>query len=127
MDIQNKFTQIFKEDNSNLSVVSFGENITFKISKLLEVAYSIFCNKALALIDEELRKKGTGSLYSLIANWNIGGIDAEILEPNTKDWKKGKIRMRVVLEFCPDESDGEQLEITSNNSPLDDIRQTINK
>ena len=53
MDIQNKFTQIFKEDNSNLSVVSFGENITFKISKLLEVAYSIFCNKALALIDEE--------------------------------------------------------------------------
>ena len=128
MNNQDNFSQIFQESDSNLSVVSFGANITFKISRLLQVANVILSNQALALIGEELKKQGIGSLANIKTDyWNVNGIDAEILEPNAKAWKKGKIRMRVVLEFWPEESDEEQSEIVSSTSPLDDIRQTINK
>ena len=128
MDTQNKFSQIFQEDNNNSSVASFGNNITFKISKLLQVANATLRNQALALISEELKKQGIGSLGNIRTDYlNVDGTDAEILEPSAKGWKKGKIRMRVVLEFCPEESEEEQPEIESSTSPLDDIRQTINK
>ena len=40
------------------------------------------------------------------------GIKAEILEPGKK-WVTGKIRLRLVIEFIPDEPE---------KSPLDDIR-----
>jgi hypothetical protein len=39
-----------------------------------------------------------------------------MLEPG-KNWKKGKIRFRLVLEFAPDEP-----EPSDPNSTLDDIR-----
>ena len=127
MNNQDKFSQIFQEDNSKLDIVCFGNDITLKISKLLGVANGILRTKALDLIDESLRAQGIGSLLRKNDGWTIKGIDAELLEPNATAWKKGKIRMRVVLEFCPEESDKEQTETISNNSPLDDIRQTINK
>lgn len=40
------------------------------------------------------------------------GVSCEVLRPGA-NWQKGKVRIR--LEFCPDEPE----------SPLDDIRQTI--
>lgn len=40
------------------------------------------------------------------------GISCEVLRPGAK-WQKGKVR--ITLEFCPDEPE----------SPLDDIRQAI--
>ena len=40
------------------------------------------------------------------------GLSCEVLRPGA-NWQKGKVRIR--LEFCPDEPE----------SPLDDIRQTI--
>lgn len=40
------------------------------------------------------------------------GVSYEVLRPGA-NWQKGKVRIR--LEFCPDEPE----------SPLDDIRQTI--
>ena len=128
MNNQDNSSQIFQESDSNLSVVSFGTNITFKISRLLEIANRTFLDKALDLINEQLKSHGLGSLLPMNkTNWNVNGIDGEILEPNAKAWKKGKIRMRVVLEFWPEESEEEQSKTVSSTSPLDDIRQTMNK
>ncbi len=31
------------------------------------------------------------------------GIDCEVLKFGTDGWQKGKLKARVVLEFCPDE------------------------
>ncbi|ACB52473.1 hypothetical protein cce_3125 [Crocosphaera subtropica ATCC 51142] len=39
----------------------------------------------------------------------------------SNSWKKGKIRLKVSLEFIPDEPKIKEIE-----SPLDDIRQSIN-
>jgi len=52
-----------------------------------------------------------------------GGI-CEVLRPGSQGWRKGKIRIRLkaVLEFCPEEAEANQEE-----SPLDDIRQMINE
>ncbi|MFW6296407.1 MAG: KGK domain-containing protein, partial [Halothece sp.] len=41
---------------------------------------------------------------------------------NGKGWQKGKFRIRVALEFIPDEPENNQPE-----SPLDDIRQQMNQ
>lgn len=48
------------------------------------------------------------------------GIDCEVLNLGSKTWQKGKIKIKVTVEFCPNEIQISQLE-----SPLDDIRQTI--
>ncbi len=46
--------------------------------------------------------------------WHSQGVRCKILKPGGY-WKKGKIKIRISLEFCPDEPE----------SPLDDIRQTL--
>ena len=46
--------------------------------------------------------------------WCIKGVPCEILTPN-QGWKKGKVK--ITLEFCPDEVE----------SPLEGIRQDMNK
>lgn len=59
------------------------------------------------------------------AHWNHS-VKAEILEPESGKWKKGKMRMRVILEFCPDEPEEIKNEVLQqDNHSLDDIRQTI--
>lgn len=49
------------------------------------------------------------------------GIDCEVLNLGAKTWQKGKIKIKVTVEFCPNEPATIQLE-----SPLDDIRQIVN-
>ena len=50
------------------------------------------------------------------------GLDGEVLKIGAKGWQKGKLKIRVSVEFCPDEP-----EISQPESPLDDIRQMMNQ
>ncbi|MDJ0735245.1 MAG: KGK domain-containing protein [Nostocaceae cyanobacterium] len=50
------------------------------------------------------------------------GMECEILGIDGKGWKKGKFRIKVTLEFCPDEP-----EITESESPLDELRRQISE
>jgi hypothetical protein len=43
------------------------------------------------------------------------GNEAELLDPNSTNWIKGKLRAKIVIEFIPDE----------NKSPLDEIRREL--
>jgi hypothetical protein len=54
--------------------------------------------------------------------WLDEGEECEILKANSLGWQKGKIKLKVnfTLEFIPDEPEVE-------SSPLDDVRQQINK
>jgi hypothetical protein len=122
MSTENKFSLIYRDENDHSTVVSFGNHFTLKVSKLLQVANQMLKEKTLNELEEKLKQLGAGSLASLNKiEWNSQGIKAEILEPNFNNWKKGKIRIRVVLEFCPDEPE-EKVVTTSSNSPLDDFR-----
>ncbi len=46
------------------------------------------------------------------------GVKCEVLSISEGKWKTGKLRIKIVVEFCPDEPTSS----TANNSPLDDLR-----
>ncbi|MEH2095892.1 hypothetical protein CDG77_27485 [Nostoc sp. 'Peltigera membranacea cyanobiont' 213] len=50
------------------------------------------------------------------------GFECCVLIPG-QQWRTGKIR--VSLEFCPDEIEDRRLDIKQENSPLDDLRQQL--
>ncbi|HEY9812756.1 MAG TPA: KGK domain-containing protein [Candidatus Sericytochromatia bacterium] len=60
------------------------------------------------------------------------GCACEILKPGSKGWKKGKMKITVSLEYCPDEPEdtetpeNNQPETNQPESPLDDLRRMIN-
>ncbi|MGK7932772.1 MAG: KGK domain-containing protein [Microcystaceae cyanobacterium] len=58
--------------------------------------------------------------YAFHKKWIDEGLECEVLNLGANQWKKGKVRIKVTVEFCPDES-----EIIEPESPLDDIRREI--
>lgn len=61
------------------------------------------------------------------------GANASILCIGSQGWKKGKIKLKITLEFCPDEPEIEEITPSNNvginqtSSPLDDIRRRMIK
>lgn len=123
MKFQKNFKQIEHEDTQ--SVISFDNGTTFKLSNLMEKFNDFFKQNVLYNLSEQLKQVGLGTPPNYQRNWN-NSVDAEILEPESGKWKKGKIRMRVILEFCPDEPEEIKNDILQPDSnSLDDIRRTI--
>ncbi|XWK88200.1 MAG: KGK domain-containing protein [Phormidium sp.] len=101
----------FEELNKNdvVSIENFDENVVEVISQQMlkvqqfqeQVIENILGNE-----EDKIRKK-----------WEIEGVRCEVLKPGG-DWQKGKVRMKITLEFCPDEP-------TQPPSPLDDLRKQI--
>jgi hypothetical protein len=81
----------------------------------LDVALSkvILDNGSLKHLNHELEHIKSRVLPSVKNpdDWINNGVDCQILKPS-KNWQKGKLRMKVSLEFCPDKPE----------SPLDDYR-----
>lgn len=116
--------QKIEHEQSN-AVVSFDNGTAFKISQLMEKLNSFLVQSVLYKLSERLSQAGLGTPPNYQANWNKS-IDAEILEPQSRVWRKGKVRMRVILEFCPDEPEVIEKDANQQNgNSLDDIRQTI--
>jgi hypothetical protein len=128
----NNISKIYDADNHEDCVVSFPYGVTFKIGTLLRVA-SMFFNddNYFYQFQEILHNRGLGrfpiSSERQRSEWKSNGMEAEILEPDSKNWKKGKVKMKIVLEFYPDESEEILLDIKKHESSLDDIRQDISK
>ncbi|HEY9771776.1 MAG TPA: KGK domain-containing protein [Coleofasciculaceae cyanobacterium] len=75
-------------------------------------------------LSEKLKQAGLGTPPHY-GTWHQG-VEAEVLTPQSGEWKKGKVRMRVILEFCPDEPEEIKNDnVLQNNNSLDDIRQSI--
>lgn len=68
-----------------------------------------------------LKQQGKGHIYPQ-SNQDLfdQGMDYEILTINGKQWQKGKLKVSIRFEFCPE---GEDLQ---TSSPLDSIRMTSN-
>lgn len=116
--------QHLEHENSN-TVVSFENGTTFKISKLMEKLNNFFKQSVLDKLSEKLNQVVLGTPPNYKGEWS-NSVDAEILEPQSGEWKKGKVRMRVILEFCPDEPEViKDNNLHQNHNSLDDIRETI--
>lgn len=67
----------------------------------------------------------------LSSDWFFDGRDCEVLKIGANGWRKGKLRIKVTFEFCPDEPEITETvvinesEISKPDSPLDDIRQMM--
>ena len=126
MESQNNFKQI--EHENSQAVISFDNGATFKINVLVNKINQFFIQLVLNNLAEQLKKHGLGippNHKGSCEKWK-NSVEAEILEPTSGKWQKGKMRMRVILEFCPDEP--EEIvnnELHYNNNSLDDIRQSI--
>ena len=124
MNTENNFQHLEHEDSN--AVVSFSNGTTFKVSMLMEKINSFFVQSILNELPERLKQAGLGTPPSRYHGGNFkSSVNVEILEPKSGEWKKGKVRMRVVLEFCPDEPEEIKDGSTGQVNSLDDIRQTI--
>ena len=58
----------------------------------------------------------------LLSTWLSEGRECEMLSPN-QDWRKGKLRIKLELEFIPDEVETEENIESQNHQFLNEFRQ----
>jgi hypothetical protein len=105
------------ERNRNLSI--FNLPLTFTIDELFSNIKSFIINAS-----GIYRQKSEKILND--------GLEGKALRFGAKGWQKGKVRVRLVIEFCPDEPETEEITKDEHSSskpsesPLDDLRQMVN-
>ncbi|MFN6461855.1 MAG: KGK domain-containing protein [Nostoc sp. DedVER02] len=114
-------------------VLDFGDDI-YKVAKFKKAIntssnYSLECT-----LNQELSRQGVEIKQSQNANlnWFQKGIDCEILTVGSQSWKKGKVKIKISVEFYIEEEDiqitnSNNSEITEPESPLDDLRRMIHE
>ncbi|MDJ0616843.1 MAG: KGK domain-containing protein [Calothrix sp. MO_192.B10] len=120
--MENKFQQI-----DQASVLSW-EPCTLKINKLISSIYQFLGDEGWENVRENLDSAGSGQIPEMNEKLLfIEGMRCELLQPG-KDWQKGRVKIKVSLEFCPDEPEIEAIsENTTSESSLDDIRRKLNQ
>jgi hypothetical protein len=100
-------------------VFCYQDNQLYKINKIKNTfQYACFDRTSHHIFEELKRNEVKISELSLFKD----GVDCKILKAGSNGWQEGKLRLKVTLEFCPNEP-----EVTKPESPLDDIRQEMNK
>jgi hypothetical protein len=117
--MNNSNTQ-FKPFSDGETVISIESNM-FKQAELENFALNAFRTEGLNYLGKIIWEAGRGQ-FSIDKPENYReacfneGLDCEILQPSSQGWRKGKIRFKLTLEFCPDEPE-------LRESTLDSLRQ----
>lgn len=120
---------IFLENYGNDDVCSFGSKM-FKVSRLREVMRAAVNHSLEDTLKQLLYKQLEINTFGREA-WFSDGIDCETLKIGGKGWQKGKVKIKVILEFCPDEPEVDETpenddsETSQPESPLDDLRRQL--
>ncbi|MBD1928238.1 hypothetical protein H6F74_18580 [Trichocoleus sp. FACHB-90] len=118
----NKFERIDAEVEDRDGILSFS-NSMFKLGEFMGALKKAFRYEGLDQLGKLLSQRGgVPTLKEHKHLWFYEGLDCEILRVNGKSWEKGKVRIKVTLEFCPDES-----EMPQTDSPLDELRKIISQ
>lgn len=126
--MDNKFKPL--NDEYKDTVVSFSVSM-FKVSNLIAEVKEVWLTQGIHTLRNKLANRG--GISGNNDDWFARGVSCEILKPGNKSWKKGKIKISINLEFCPDEPEIDEImqsndsSIKQASSPLDDIRQMMNK
>lgn len=123
-------------------VVSFGDT-TFKVGKLRQALDNSIGYEVGNALNNQLWLQGIlssngylddifGSSNEILA-WFNNGRNCEILNLGSKNWKSGKIRIKLSIEFYVEKQESleinssDSLQISQHESSLDDIRRMINQ
>jgi hypothetical protein len=101
-------------------VLSFKGELLSSIGNLKNIIFRAFRNSGINSIANYIANESGFKNTKNIGTWFYEGQECEILKAGSQGWQKGKIKINVTLEFIPDEP--EVIE-----SPLDDVRQEIDK
>jgi len=125
---------LFLQNCSDDDALAFSSGM-FKAGKLREKLWTVFKSPIASYIYTSLKEQGIeinpGYIHRSLATWSWfkQGIDCEILRVGSQGWQKGKVKLRVCLEFIPDEPEDCQTDelgkAIENKSVLDDIRRVI--
>jgi hypothetical protein len=119
---------IISQNCAENDVISF-EDETHKISHLHTKVITALTGYVSNNFVEELKSKGVqrasitkseSQLQYPNGEWFNEGKKCEILKLGSTEWQKGKVRLKVIVEFCPEEP-----EVSEPESPLDDLRQKL--
>ncbi len=109
---------IGEEDVISLENASHGNvvmyNTTLKVQNIIK-----YCLRKILEVPEFKQLQENDS-YKPRAKWIDEGLECEVLNIGANQWKKGKVRIKISFEFCPDEP-----EISEYESPLDEIRREM--
>ncbi|MBD2306264.1 hypothetical protein H6G17_12145 [Chroococcidiopsis sp. FACHB-1243] len=111
------------------SVVFSLSHTTFKISEITKAMMEIWRHKGVDLLNDFLKSTGRGFFASSNCGvWSEKGLECEVLKPG-KTWQKGKVRIKIIIEFSSDELESEEISVNNIQleSPLDDIRRTMSQ
>jgi hypothetical protein len=134
LDMTDQFKPLDDVAEDQQTVLSF-DNSMYKVGEFMGQMKSAFQVTGIPACSQNLQNRG-GVPYasSRDANsWLKQGVNCELLKPGSNGWKKGKVRIKMILEFCPDEPEVEEIsesqepKIPQPESPLDDLRQRINQ
>jgi hypothetical protein len=119
-------------DNKSI-VLDLEEVVSVKEQDRIVIDYPMFTKaQLLSAIKDDLTNSYVTKLGTL-ERWLSEGVDAKVLQFGAKSWQKGKVRLKISLEFCPDNPQPEEVaasnetDATQSESPLDDLRQQINQ
>lgn len=113
---------------SENDVISF-ENETHKVNSFKKKIITVLTRLVSNQFVDDLKTKGVkyasinkseSQLEFSNGEWFNNGKECEILKLGSKGWQKGKVRLKVIVEFCPDEP-----EVSEPESPLDSLRQKL--
>ncbi len=131
-------------ENFNLSdladedVISIGENV-YKVGKIRRVLKDLGDRDMGQQLSYKLQSLTVKFDDNFLRNGNVWeyeklfepGIDCEILKLGAKEWKKGKVKIKMSLEFyleddeMDDNSTMSESEMNQSKSPLDDLREKL--
>lgn len=111
----NRYLQECSDDD----VISSKDKM-FKFGRFRDALDYAFAHRVIGAITGAFQERKLPTPYTqeLLSD----GLDCEILKIGAKGWQSGKLKIKVTLEFIPDEPN-----ITEPESPLDDIRRMINE
>jgi KGK domain len=110
-------------DRDDVLEFSFG---SYRIAKAIDTIKNVFLSDVCTNFSGWLNRKNIridpldDSKQIDPTTWFDRGIDCELLKVGAKGWQKGKIRLKVSLEFIPDETIDDR-----QTSELDDIRELM--
>ena len=97
----NKEFKIMENDNVVLSLED--SNCLLRNGQLISrFMYVLKQGKTWDSLIEDLKNKGVGIIPNCSPSIFNDGANCHILKPG-KNWQKGKVKIKVTLEFCPDE------------------------